>query len=387
MSRSSSIIDLTADEAEFIPSAAELIDGDFAHHHEHEHISHIEKPSQHSNKRSLTEETSSNVSASKSRKVAASEKWKPFYMLKSAGLTQANHTNLTLNDILDIDSSMATISQIVLINFMFDIDWLISECPGLLSYPVLCVHGSDWVQSSVLPPTIYSAQVHMKLERYGTHHSKMALIFTDIGIRIAIFTANFIQMDFKFMSNAVYVQDFPLRSDTTTVNRNPFYVYLSAYMAQVSLKKHQQLFDNMMKKLAYYDYSAAEVDLVASSPGRYHGEHLCRYGHYRLRALLQSYESRDHRPHAHHTLVMQFSSIGSMGKNDQFFDELVASMSSQQPSSTAKGSASSSSSKSHSQASASQTQHESRSDIQVIWPSVESVRNSVVVRDDFPIIL
>ena len=37
------------------------------------------------------------------------------------------------------------------------------------------------------------------------------------GIRVAIFTANFVDGDFNDLSNAVWMQDFPLKTEGRTV--------------------------------------------------------------------------------------------------------------------------------------------------------------------------
>eukprot|EP00758_Cryptobia_borreli_P018739 Tbor_TRINITY_DN7414_c0_g1::TRINITY_DN7414_c0_g1_i1::g.14568::m.14568/K10862/TDP1; tyrosyl-DNA phosphodiesterase 1 len=48
---------------------------------------------------------------------------------------------------------------------------------------------------------------------YGTHHSKAALcIKKKVGIRVSIFTANFIHDDWKHKNQGIYVEDFPLKA-------------------------------------------------------------------------------------------------------------------------------------------------------------------------------
>lgn len=47
---------------------------------------------------------------------------------------------------------------------------------------------------------------------FGTHHTKMFIVFYSAAVRVVITTANFIEKDWIAMTQAVWFQDFPLRS-------------------------------------------------------------------------------------------------------------------------------------------------------------------------------
>ena len=49
---------------------------------------------------------------------------------------------------------------------------------------------------------------------YGTHHTKMMIMFYPATVRVVIMTANMIAMDWNFMTQGVWYQDFPLKSGT-----------------------------------------------------------------------------------------------------------------------------------------------------------------------------
>lgn len=294
-------------------------------------------------------------------------KWQPYYLLQSKGVTKYDPRSLSLSDILNIDGYVAAIKQILLINFMIDLDWLLTECPFIVSHPLLCIHGSDLKPSTTLPSNIASYRVDMGLEKYGTHHGKMAFIFTNIGIRVAIFTANFIEMDFHYMTNAVFVEDFPLIEtlDTPTTSASSsssdnhrFRDHIEKYLRSIVLysRAGQQQFDRAIDLLRGYDYSTAQVDVIASVPGRHIKDNIDSWGHMRLRRCLESIECRgdvgirDTRS----KLVMQFSSMGTFGKDEKYLIELSQSMS---------------------------LKSGSHADIQLIWPSLQNVRDSVAVSD------
>ena len=68
----------------------------------------------------------------------------------------------------------------------------------------------DLAGTSVLLVAMEVCDRFGKLEQYGTHHCKYAILFYSTGVRVIITTANFIETDFCKLTNAVYVQDFPL---------------------------------------------------------------------------------------------------------------------------------------------------------------------------------
>jgi tyrosyl-DNA phosphodiesterase-1 len=97
---------------------------------------------------------------------------------------------------------------------MVDLHWLIENCPILLTVPVLCLRGSSSAHP-IRVDNILDCFVDMGEERFGTHHCKIAIVFYRSGMRVCITTANFIPEDFTFRTQGIYVQDFPLRVESS----------------------------------------------------------------------------------------------------------------------------------------------------------------------------
>lgn len=333
--------------------------------------------------------------------------WQPFYLTRIEGEDHRrvidekyNSTSLSIRDILAVEGDNE-IHSICLINYMIDLDWLIAECP-ILTNPniqVLCIYGGDLQYSNKLAH-IKTCKVSIKQD--GTAHSKLALVYYDIGVRIAILTANFIAQDFTYLTNALFIQDFPLRYSQTQADRhdnNGFYIDLKQYLHSIKLTKTtvdhgeskgqglgygfrhvsvdregEDKFKELVEMLAMFDLTAAEVVLVASAPGTHAGAELQSWGHVKLKSYLdKECEGRGRRRGRVHSLeqsntmapeaaekgesflVMQFSSLGTMGKDEKYIDEVAASMGS---SSSSKG--------------------KGMDDVQLVWPTLDAVRSSLI---------
>ena len=50
------------------------------------------------------------------------------------------------------------------------------------------------------------------VQRFGTHHTKAFLLVYDTGCRVCVHTANLIHGDVHKRTNAMWCQDFPLKS-------------------------------------------------------------------------------------------------------------------------------------------------------------------------------
>ena len=166
---------------------------------------------------------------------------------------------------------------------------------------------------------------------YGTHHSKMILVRYEKGLRVAVTTANFQECDLNYMTNGIYVQDFPLRDkdarDTKGAKgakegkhtkegqegpNNTFQQDLHEYLSSmcgrpiaslssfsrrgchdirlVEINTHRHMPDgesaygyedniehNFYSKFIFsldlYDFGDAYVQLIASIPHKYHGKY------------------------------------------------------------------------------------------------------------------
>ncbi|GMH98147.1 hypothetical protein TrST_g6755 [Triparma strigata] len=119
-----------------------------------------------------------------------------------------NKFSLSLTDVFSGPFTHALIS-----NFLISPQHLMSAAPRLKSVPSLCIYGSMYDQEN---HALRESRGNMKLyqalvSRYGSMHSKFAFLFYETGVRIAIFTNNWINE--PFLTNGVYVQDFPRKGD------------------------------------------------------------------------------------------------------------------------------------------------------------------------------
>lgn len=358
--------------------------------------------------------------------------WQPFYLTSvypssaEPDVTQS----LSISDIISSFNPSSTssssnsnnhndVNYVCLINYMVDPDWLFTACPLLQSVPVLLLHGHRGMEIGPRSNVI-SSIVDMGEERYGTHHSKMMIVFYNSGVRIAIGTANLIEVDWTIKTQGFYVQDFPLKNTTQTassssssssqINSAPasipntlkaesendfsFEKDLIGYLRCVRLLSpiaQRMLAERVIARLSLYDYHTAEVVLIPSVPGRHAVsrplEGINRWGHMKLRDSLLHHkffvgsqgrqnkitQSTNPNPNPsslssinrvstgtknscgeesrndESVLVMQASSISTMGKNDGFASELAASMDSTGP----------------------------NTKIRLLWPTVKTVRQSL----------
>lgn len=265
--------------------------------------------------------------------------WRPYYTLALPALPKAcNENALSLSDIICGD-----IKQVLLMNYMIDFDWIAYACPILkdTNIPVCFLHGQKngaqraktrYIVENELFNWTCSA-VDLGAERFGTHHSKAAIIFYPNGVRFALMTANFIEIDFLGKTQGVFVQDFPLK-DRQDSPQSSFEKDLILYLSEVRVASIDTAtaFQSIVAKLRNYDFSSAEVVLVAGVPGR-HRACDAKWGHLKLaKAVLddkaQSSSAAHNRPDAvgAPSLLMQFSSIGSMGSQGKYLSELTKSL-------------------------------------------------------------
>ena len=280
------------------------------------------------------------------------------------------------------------IEAIILLNFMVEVDWMLNEVPLLRrkDIPVLILHG---LRDNQDPNTgMYSLhfsneEIHEYYSKYnillrqikvddpyGTAHAKAALIFYKAGIRVAIHTANYIEMDLNYKTQGVYVQDFPLLSARQTPSKHdafPFGTELFDFLQKMEIFDRsaeddktttlkvdaKRMWREYRNRIHQYDFSTADVVLIPAVPGRWKGvdsegkSNLHKYGHTKLKRVLEYYHASAHSP-AESNLIVQISSIGSMGKDEKKLSEIVSSMGS------------------------------TLGSLQILWPTVECVRTSCI---------
>ncbi|KAJ3133166.1 tyrosyl-DNA phosphodiesterase 1 [Physocladia obscura] len=176
-----------------------------------------------------------------------------------------------------------------------------------------------------------------RVEAYGTHHSKMMIIFySDNRAHVIIHTANLVDRDWGKKSQMCWISSL-LLPKSESVRRGPnilfeadFFQYLNAYGKSL---------EDLKIRLKDFDFSHEVGAIVASVPGRHKISKTAgtsnttentnqKWGHVRLAHLLKKnflLDSKDDES----TLIAQFSSIGSLGKtNAWLISEFAESLSS-----------------------------------------------------------
>ncbi|XP_076011906.1 tyrosyl-DNA phosphodiesterase 1 [Genypterus blacodes] len=242
-----------------------------------------------------------------------------FYLNKVTGLDKKYNTGaLHIRDVLS--PLFGTIKESVQFNYCFDLAWMVQQYPPeFRDRPVLIVHGDKreakarLVQQTQPFPHIRLCQAKLDIA-FGTHHTKMMLLWYEEGFRVIILTSNLIRADWYQKTQGMWMSPLfprlPEGSSGASVGESPTFFkrdlleYLESYRAP-------DLAD-WIQRIKEHDLSEARVYLIGSTPGRYVGSDMERWGHLRLRKLLydhaQPISDGESWP-----VVGQFSSIGSMG--------------------------------------------------------------------------
>lgn len=165
---------------------------------------------------------------------------------------------------------------------------------------------------------------------YGTHHSKAMLLVYPQGVRIIVHTANLIYVDWNNKSQGLWMQDFPWKDQNGSSKGCGFETDLIDYLSALKWPEFSvnlpdlgkfSINSSFFKK---FDYSNATVRLIASVPGYHSGPNLKKWGHMKLRTVLQ--DCVFDKEFQKSPLVYQFSSLGSL--DEKWMAELASSMSS-----------------------------------------------------------
>ncbi|XP_016469226.1 tyrosyl-DNA phosphodiesterase 1 isoform X2 [Nicotiana tabacum] len=221
----------------------------------------------------------------------------------------------------------------ILSNYMVDMDWLLSACPALKRIPnVLIIHGEG---DGVMEHMKRSKPANWVLHKpslpiaYGTHHSKAMILVYPTGVRVIVHTANLIYVDWNNKSQGLWMQDFPWKDQNNLGKdggfENDLVDYLSAlkwpeFTANIPAFGSCKINSLFFKR---FDYSSAAVRLIASVPGYHSGPSLKKWGHMKLRTILQ--ECTFSKEFQKSPLIYQFSSLGSL--DEKWMAELASSMS------------------------------------------------------------
>lgn len=240
-----------------------------------------------------------------------------FYLNKVTGLDKKYNTGaLHIKDILS--PLFGTLKESVQFNYCFDIDWMVKQYPKeFRDRPVLIVHGDKreakarLVQAAQPFPHVKLCQAKLDIA-FGTHHTKMMLLWYEEGFRVIILTSNMIRADWYQKTQGMWMSPlFPRlpkgscdTGESPTFFKRDLLEYLASYRAPD--------LEEWMQRIKEHDLSETRVYLIGSTPGRYVGPDMERWGHLRLRQLLYNHTSSI-ADEEKWPVVGQFSSIGSMG--------------------------------------------------------------------------
>ncbi|KAI7729884.1 hypothetical protein M8C21_010024, partial [Ambrosia artemisiifolia] len=215
-----------------------------------------------------------------------------FRLMRVKGLQPwANTNSVSIGDVIQGDVFVAVLS-----NYMVDLDWLMSECPTLKKIPhVLVVHGeSDGRQEHMKKnkPSNWILHKPPLPIAWGTHHSKAMFLVYPRGVRIIVHTANLIYVDWNNKSQGLWMQDFPWKNESSAKGsgfESDLIDYLSAlkwpeFTVQLPELGNFSIIPSFFKR---FDYSKATVRLIASVPGYHSGSSIKKWGHMKLRSVLQ----------------------------------------------------------------------------------------------------
>ncbi|KAJ5176004.1 uncharacterized protein N7482_001881 [Penicillium canariense] len=259
---------------------------------------------------------------------------------------QSNVDTVKLRDILG-DPMIRECWQF---NYLFDVDFLMSnfdeDVRGLVKVKV--VHGS-WERESANRIRVEEAcsryanvepVIAYMAERFGTHHSKMMILLRhDDLAQVVIHTANMIHGDWTNMTQAVWRSPLlPLQKPGTpaTASMRPafgtgarFKRDLLSYLKEYGQKKTGSL----VRELNRFDFDLVRATLIASAPSKQvvsslDSDESTLWGWPALKDALsriprhskiqKEAELPPKQPH----IVIQISSIASLGQTDKWLKEI-----------------------------------------------------------------
>ncbi|CAZ85776.1 unnamed protein product [Tuber melanosporum] len=284
------------------------------------------------------DEGSSDLMAVKPRIRVAS----PFQLTRVDELPESENVDAVgIRDIL----RRGPLKEVWIFNYLFDLDWVMNQFdPDVKdTVKVRIVHGS-WRREDANRARIHDqaeSYPNVKLvcafmpEPYGTHHSKMFVLFrTDDHAQIIIHTANMIPFDWQNMTQAVWQSPLlPLlpqdhgspRAQTFKPIGQRFKTDILAYFSAYGEGRT----DFLTTQLSRYSFDPVKAVFVGSVPGKFHIDASngkgYEWGWRRLASVLRKVPLRS--PEAKGCIVVQVSSIATLGsKNTWLSPVLFASL-------------------------------------------------------------
>ena len=239
---------------------------------------------------------------------------------------------------------VGAIQRCVALNYCWDLAWLMDECPVLQTVArVDCVAGESYRYAERGSEALRQQAAELRLPNvhthfarlpvpYSCHHTKLMLLFYADGVRFIHTTANFLSCDVNYKNQSMFVQDFPLkpREDVKQPAKQPTQHHEQAEAEwdsawwlhndfERTLCEYFQSYAavglDLLPLLCRFDYRAARCILIPSAPGTYTGAQMARFGHMKVRAVLQRELVLDTADSAHLAaapITAQFSSLGSV---------------------------------------------------------------------------
>jgi tyrosyl-DNA phosphodiesterase 1 len=220
------------------------------------------------------------------------------------------------------------IQWMVLINFKINMPFVIHQVPELLSIPKVFImahrvpeqqntnipHGEQDVEAFVRGKPNFSVFYPYIGDDFGTHHSKAFIIAYGTRLRVCIHTANYVDVDWEVLTNAAWMQDFPLKT-AGSAETSPFEEELFKYIKTTQWPGGDvpNLGRVTKETLRLYDFSQARVALVASRPGKFNfgqGNNSKNWGHAQVADVLSKVEFDP--VHCGSPQAWQFSSLSSI---------------------------------------------------------------------------
>ncbi|XP_065052558.1 tyrosyl-DNA phosphodiesterase 1-like isoform X2 [Rhopilema esculentum] len=256
---------------------------------------------------------------------ATSRNHVPLYVTSVRGISaEYNQKNVAIGikDILsEEDGDLEASAQF---NYMFDLSWLMQQYPvKTRRKPLLIVHGDSGQSKANLEAeaapfkNIEFVQAELTIP-YGTHHSKMMFLLYNDGLKVVIHTANLIEQDWDQKTQGVWVSPkFPklsTKQNQDNLQNDEFKKDLLEYLDAYGSSSKLDVWRNRIKD---HDMTGAKARIVASVPGRHVGISKYKWGHLRLRSLLELFGPDNEFVDRRWPVLGQFSSIGSLGPDEK----------------------------------------------------------------------
>lgn len=186
-------------------------------------------------------------------------------------LTSVNQDTLRIRDLI----GSALLKETYQFNFNVDLPFFLSFLHPTFKREerkIVFITGSrlldpsfEETESIKANYNILEIQAHIP-SRFGTHHTKMMINFyTDESVEVIIMSCNFTRLDFGGLTQMIWRSGRLMLGNTTGAKSSKFKSDLIAYLLTYSRPQ----IDNLVKLLEPYNFLGIDVELIASSPGKY----------------------------------------------------------------------------------------------------------------------